>query len=172
MNAAVFVGIVRPDGSRLDFDYPDAYRAFIGTLAGDEVEIEIRKKRAKRTLKQNAYLHAVIKPYADHLGYTVEELKLALLGECFGYHEVSGVALPLKLHTADLSTTEFVDITELLIQKAAEDGIILLYPDEFTRAKRKRQRKDSAGRRAMAVRPRGAHPPSDRVAPSDADSGQ
>lgn len=131
-----FIGLVRDDGSKLDFDYPSTYRAFIQTLAGEEVEIDIRKKRTKRTLKQNAYLHAAIKPYADHLGYTVEELKLALLGECFGYHQVRGVTLPLKLHTAELTTQEFVEITELLIQRAAEDGVLILYPDEFKAAKK------------------------------------
>lgn len=136
-----FIGLVREDGSRLDFDFPSQYRAFIATLAGEEVEIEIRKKRTKRTLKQNAYLHAAIKPYADHLGYTVEELKLALLGECFGYHQVNGVTLPVKLHTAQLTTQEFVEITELLIQKAAEDDVLILYPDEFKAERKKQQRK-------------------------------
>lgn len=136
-----FVGLVREDGSRLDFDFPSQYRAFIQTLAGHEVEIEIRRKRTKRTVKQNAYLHAAIKPYADHLGYTVEELKLVLLGECFGYHQIKGVTMPVKLHTSELSTQEFVDITELLIQKAAEDGVMILYPEEFKRERRKQERK-------------------------------
>jgi len=136
-----FIGLVREDGSRLDFDFPSQYRAFIQTLAGHEVEIEIRRKRTKRTVKQNAYLHAAIKPYADHLGYTVEELKLALLGECFGYHQVAGVTMPVKLHTSELSTQEFVEITELLIQKAAEDGVMILYPEEFKRERRKQERK-------------------------------
>ena len=136
----IFIGLVRDDGSKLDFDYPSQYREFIQTLAGDEVEIEIRKKRAKRTLKQNAYLHAAIKPFADHCGYTVEELKLALLGECFGYHQVHGVTLPVKLHTSDLSTQEFVDITKLLIQRAAEQDVLILYPEEFKRQKRKQEK--------------------------------
>jgi hypothetical protein len=137
---ATFVGFVREDGSRLDFDFPSAYRAFIQRLAGEEVEIEIRKKRTKRTLKQNAYLHAAIAPFAEHLGYTVEELKLALLGECFGFHQVGGVTLPMKLHTSGLSTQEFVEITELLIQKAAEEGVMILYPEEFKAQKKKAAR--------------------------------
>lgn len=136
-----FIGLITEDGKKLILDYPDQFKAFYAPFAGHEVEVEIRKRRTKRTLKQNAYLHAVIKPYADHLGYTVEELKLALLGECFGYHQVNGVTLPLKLHTADLTTQEFVDITELLIQKAAEDNLMLLYPEEFKKQQRKRERK-------------------------------
>ncbi len=139
-----FVGIVREDGSRLDFDFPSQYRAFITTLAGEEVEIDIRKKRTKRTLKQNAYLHAAIKPFADHCGYTVEELKLALLGECFGYHQVNGVTLPVKLHTSELNTQEFVEITELLIQRAAEQDVMILYPEEFKREKRKQAARKAA----------------------------
>lgn len=134
----IFIGTVRDDGSKLDLDFPSDYREFIKQFAGYEIEVDVRRRRSKRSLKQNAYLHAVIKPYADHLGYTVEELKLALLGECFGYHSVKGVQIPVKLHTSDLSTQEFVDLTELLIQKAAEDGVLILYPDEHKAGKRKR----------------------------------
>jgi len=134
------VGVVTEDGKKLILDYPDQFKAEYAHYAGHEVELEVRKRRTKRTLKQNAYLHAAIKPFADHCGYTVEELKLALLGECFGYHQVKGVTLPIKLHTADLSTKEFCDITELLIQKAAEEHVLILLPEEFKRSSKKRQR--------------------------------
>jgi hypothetical protein len=135
------VGLVTEDGKKLMLDYPDQFKAEYAHFAGYEVEVEIRKKRTKRSLKQNAFLHAAIKPFADHCGYTVEELKLALLGECFGYHQVNGVTLPVKLHTADLSTQEFCDITELLMQKAAEENILILAPDEFRREKKKQLRR-------------------------------
>lgn len=135
--SVTFVGLVTEDGKRLLLDFPDAFKAFYQQFAGHEVEIELRKRRTKRTLKQNAYLHAAIKPFADHCGYTVEELKLALLGECFGYHQVNGVTLPVKLHTSELSTQEFVEITELLIQRAAEQDVLILYPEEFKREKAK-----------------------------------
>lgn len=136
-----FIGLITEDGKKLLLDYPDQFKAFYAQFAGHEVEVELRKRRTKRTLKQNAYLHAAIKPFADHCGYTVEELKLALLGECFGYHQVNGVTLPLKLHTAGLTTQEFVEITELLIQKAAEEGVLILYPEEWKRERKKAAKK-------------------------------
>ena len=132
-----FYGFVDDTGT-LHWDFKSQVKAFISTFKGCEIEVEIRERRKKRSLDQNAYLHAAIKPYADHLGYTVEELKLALLGECFGYHEVKGVQLPIRLHTSKLTTKEFVDLTELMVQKAAEDGVLILYPDEYKAAKAKR----------------------------------
>lgn len=134
------VGLVTEDGKRLILDYPDQFKAEYQQWAGHEVELEVRKRRTKRTLKQNAFLHAAIKPWADHLGYTVEELKLSLLGNVFGYHEVNGVTLPMKLHTSDLSTKEFGELTDYMIQKAAEDSILILLPDEFSKRKRKQDK--------------------------------
>lgn len=108
----IFIGTVREDGSRLDFDFPADYRNYIKQFAGHEVEIEIRKRRSKRSLRQNAWFHAFIVPFAEHLGYRVEELKLAGLIALFGTDVVMGFTVPKKPHTSQLNTEEFSDLCE------------------------------------------------------------
>lgn len=137
----IFIGTVRDDGSRLDFDYPDDYRAHIKQFAGHEVEIEVRKRRSKRSLKQNAAYHAAIAPLAEHLGYTTEELKLAMLGGCFGWREIAGQNIPERLHTSDLNTQDFNDLMAYTMQIAAEHDVLILDPSEWKAAKKKAQKK-------------------------------
>jgi hypothetical protein len=137
----IFIGTVRDDGSKLDFDFPQDYRNWIKQFAGHEVEIEVRKRRSKRTLKQNAAYHAAIAPLAEHLGYQTEELKLAMLGGCFGWREVAGANLPIRLHTSDLNTKDFAQLMDYTLQIAAENDVLILDPSEWKAAKRKQQRK-------------------------------
>lgn len=136
----IFIGTVDESG-RVHPDFPSKMHAFNREhFAGHEVEIEIRKRRSKRSLKQNAAYHAAIAPLADHLGYTTEELKLAMLGGCFGWREVSGAQLPIRFHTSDLTTEEFSDLMAYTNQIAAEAGILILDPSDWKREKKKQQR--------------------------------
>lgn len=139
--SGIFIGTVDEQG-RVHPDYPSKMHEFNRAhFAGHEVEIEIRKRRSKRSLKQNAAYHAAIAPLAEHLGYTTEELKLAMLGGCFGWHEISGAQLPIRLHTSDLNTEEFSDLMAYTNQIAAEAGILILDPSEWKAAKRKQLRR-------------------------------
>lgn len=135
-----FIGVVRDDGSKLDFDYPKDYRAFIQTLAGYEVEIDIRKKRTRRTLKQNAFFHAAIAPLAEHLGCTTEELKIDLLGTWFGWKDIRNSKVPERLHTSELNTKDFADLMDHTMQIAAEEGIVILDPSQYKTQKRRREK--------------------------------
>jgi len=130
-----FRGFVSDDG-RLTLDWPRQFRQDVRVLAGYEVEGELRRRRSKRSGEQNRYLHVVIKPLADELGYTTEELKLVLLGETFGYREVRGANIPMRLHTSDLNTQEFAQLIERLLQVAAEASVVILLPDEWRAARR------------------------------------
>lgn len=136
----IFIGTVRDDGSKLDFDFPTDYRNFIRQFAGHEVEVEIRKRRSKRTLRQNAWLHAFLTPLAERLGYTVAELKLVGLVAVFDTHDVMGYRVPVQPHTSELNTEQMSDLCEWFIQQAAQldPPFLVLYPDEFKRQKRKR----------------------------------
>lgn len=141
----LFIGVVRDDGSKLDFDSPDEYRDFIRAhFAGHEVEIEIRKRRSKRSLRQNSAYHASIQPLAEHLGYTVEELKLVMLGGCFGWHTVAGAQMPDRMHTSELNTEDFADLMAYTMQIAAENDIVILDPSQWKAEKRKSTRRDAA----------------------------
>lgn len=134
-----FVGLVNDEGTRMVFDYPSQYRAFIKTLAGHEVEVELRKKRSKRSLRQNAWFHAFMEPFAASIGETVPDLKLIGLVAVFGTKVVMGYTVPVYAHTSELDTHQFSDLCEWFVQKAAECGFVVLYPDEFKRKKRARR---------------------------------
>lgn len=133
----IFVGVVTDDGKKLLLDYPQDFKTHYAQFAGDEVEVEVRKHRAKRSLKQNRWMHSFLRPLADHLGYTVEELKLVGMVAVFGTHAVMGQTVPVKAHTSQLTTQEMVDLCEWFVQVAAEHDLVILYPDEFKRARAK-----------------------------------
>jgi hypothetical protein len=104
----VFHGRVTPDG-KLELLTSEAQqrREYLRTLAGEHVEVIVRKPREQRSEDQNAYLHAVPFPLiADHTGYSIEEVKLVLMGECWGWHQVAGHDIPIKPHTSDMTTEE------------------------------------------------------------------
>jgi len=136
------IGLVDDQG-RIHLDDPVQQRKFCAEyLNGDEIEIEIRKRRSKRSLRQNSWLHAAIEPLAEHLGYDIDDLKLDLLGITFGWKEMkSGNKVPNKLHTSDLNTEEFSDLMAVAQRVAAEEGVVILDPSQYKAAKRKAERK-------------------------------
>lgn len=139
----ILIGVVRDDGSKLDFDYPDDYREHIKQLAGHEVEIEIRKRRSTRSDRQSRWMHSFLRPLAKRLGTTLEELKLIGLVANWGTHDVMGFTVPVKPNTSKLNTEEHADLCEWYVQKAAEldPPFLILYPEEFKREKKKQQKK-------------------------------
>lgn len=116
----IFHGRIGEDGKfELAETERDLRRTYFQTLAGQSVEITVRKERTNRSIDQNAYLHAVPFPLlAEELGYeSIEDLKLALMGECWGYHrdKVSGKDFPIKPHTSDMSVDECSQFIEWLV---------------------------------------------------------
>lgn len=136
----IFIGLVREDGSKVDLDYPTDYRNFVRQFAGHEVEIEIRKRRSKRSLRQNAWFHSFIVPFAESIGETVPRLKLIGLVAVFGTENVMGYTVPKYAHTSDLDTEQFSDLCEWFVQEAARCNFLVLYPEEFKREKKKQLR--------------------------------
>src|SRR4029077_8476171 len=79
------------------------------SLAGQRVEVVVRKGRAKRSQDQNAYIHAVPIPIlADHFGESISDMKLILMGECWGWRfdPLAGREIPIKAHTSDMTVEE------------------------------------------------------------------
>jgi len=78
--------------------------------------IEIKEYRKKRSLDQNAYIHAVpLKIISDQTGYTMDEIKEYLCGEFMGWqdYEVRGKQMqrPLKT-TSQMTTLEMTNFIE------------------------------------------------------------
>jgi hypothetical protein len=135
----IFRGVITEDGKYFLPDAKREWEAHKQSLAGYEVDVSVRKHRSKRSLKQNAWLHAFLGQLAEHWGYRVEELKIAGLSEVFGTHVVMGIVVPIKPHTSELNTIEMSDLCEWFIQKAAEDDVLVLYPEEYKRAQKKKR---------------------------------
>jgi hypothetical protein len=99
-------------GGLLVLDRPKDYAKHLRSLAGQYVEIVARKRRTKRSLDQNAYIHVAATLASEHTGYTLAEVKLIWMGECWGWHTVAGHELPVKPHTSDMTVDEasyFID---------------------------------------------------------------
>jgi hypothetical protein len=97
--------------------------------------VSIERYHAKRTLDQNAFLHAVpLRIIAEHTGYSLDDIKDYLLGEAFGWeqYEIMGrqCSRPLK-RSSDLTVKEFGWFLEWIEAWAADTlGLIVPRPDE------------------------------------------
>lgn len=139
MSAGVFLGLVRDDGSKLDLDYPAQFKAFIRRFAGDEVEIEVRKRRSRRSTDQNAYWWGVVIPHiAEYTGYTHDEAHEALKVKFLGQEDVSRGLVRVG-STAKLNTQEFAALVDRVLLWAAEElGVVIPLPEKEP-AKRQRR---------------------------------
>lgn len=100
-------------------------------LEGQDVEITIGRRRKKRSLKQNAYLWAVVNPMiAEAAGYdTAEEAHDALRMHFLLKHGDS--KMPTIGSTTDLTTGEFEEYMSKVRRLAAEMwGIYIPEPNE------------------------------------------
>jgi len=96
-------------------------RRWLESLAGRDVEIVVRKKRTKRSLDQNALIHAIASTLADHCGNSLAEMKFELMGACWGWRTLkSGLVVPVKLHTADMTVEEATQFIDWLYPWCAE----------------------------------------------------
>lgn len=146
-----FVGFVEDDG-RLTLDHKAAFLAFVKRFRGEEVELELRKRRTKRSDRQNKALHAMLTPWSHGEGYPMDELKRDLLIAVFGSQEVTSpitgevVMVPTKPHTSQLTTAECAEFVGRVVEIAAGCGVILELPDEFKarKAKEAKQRRKAA----------------------------
>lgn len=97
--------------------------------------VEIKEYRKKRSLDQNAYIHAVpLKILAEHTGYELEELKEYLCGEFSGWdqREVFGkTKVRPKLRTSDMDSQQMTQFIEFLIWFGSDKlGLTIPYPTE------------------------------------------
>jgi hypothetical protein len=96
------------------------FYAYLGSLEGLEVEVVVRKKRSKRSDQQNRYYWGVVvKMIADHCGYTPEEMHEALKFKVLGSESPDDHGLVKIRSTAALSTDEFSQYVNKVVQFAA-----------------------------------------------------
>jgi hypothetical protein len=98
--------------------------------------IQVEKYSKRRTLQQNAFLHAVpLRMLADETGHDVEDLKTYLLGECFGWeaYEMFGERRKRPtLSSSQLSVEQFAHFLDWIEAWAVENlGMIIPKPNEY-----------------------------------------
>lgn len=131
----VFHGQVSDDGRLLLVTTEQALRrVHLRRLAGKAVEVTIRRERTKRSIDQNSYIHGVpVTILADHFGYTIPEMKLVLMGECFGWKPdaISGREIPAKPSTSDMTVEDCSYFIDWIIPWALTNhGVSIPLPSE------------------------------------------
>lgn len=150
---STFLGFV-DDTGKLSLDHQAAFRAYAKRLAGNEVEIEIRKRRVRRSDRQNRAFHACITPWALSEGHDIEDLKDDLLREVFGLRETVNTLtgevkhVLAEPHTSTLDTAKFAHLMERTVEIAARCGVVLELPGEFNARKQAEAKARAKQRRA------------------------
>lgn len=127
-------GVITEEG-RLELSSKHAFRLGCKAMAPGPVVLRMKHQASKRTLDQNAFLHAV--PFtilADYFGLSVEETKYALMGEKFGWTDnpLGGPAIPVKPSTSSMTVAECTDFIDWLIPWALEKwNVSIPLPNEF-----------------------------------------
>jgi hypothetical protein len=81
----------------------------------------------------------MVEPWAKARGWAIETLKQVVLEDVFGRLEVvhgrTGVVFHVlaEPHTSRLSKEQFSFLITRSVELAAEDGVVLVAPDEFNR---------------------------------------
>lgn len=128
--APSFVGFVDING-KLSIDRLDHFKAYCKHFAGNEVEVEVRKRRSRRGLKANAfYWAAVLPPIAHRLeGWTVDEVHEAMKAKFLGREDLEH-GLSKIGSSAKLNVEEFAQYLDSIILWAAETlGVVIDVPE-------------------------------------------
>lgn len=130
---------------------PVAYRQYLAQFGdGEDISVTLEPYEVKRSLDQNAYFHAEpllkwMQGESDFEGLTPAQAKLVLLGMYFGYEQTkSGVWIPMKSSTSELTKAEFTLFIEWLIEEGNARGINVLPPEPDPSKRDKRVRIDEA----------------------------
>jgi hypothetical protein len=111
-------------------------RAAISELSNDKPwVVEIKPYVKKRSLEQNAFLHAVpLRMIADETGHDVEDMKTYLMGEAFGWLDYEVMGSPRRkplLGTSELNAKQFMWFLEWVEAWAVRElGMMIPKPNE------------------------------------------
>lgn len=128
-------GATVTEEGRLEPHNLKSFREAVHRLPAGEYWITVEPRKTKRTLDQNAYLHAVPFPLiADYVGCSVEDIKYDLMGEKWGWKPSAldpNRMIPVMPHTSDMTVEQCSEFIDWLIPFAAEKfGMSIPYPDE------------------------------------------
>ena len=109
----------------------EAHKAqtYLDKLLSDGATIELKKIPKKRTLKQNAYVHALFQLWGFEYGYNIDEAKAVVKTELGYVYERSGRTF-LK-RTSDMDTKELTEFIDKFRTWSAHNGYYLASADEM-----------------------------------------
>jgi hypothetical protein len=123
----------RVKGGRLIAFDRDAVQRQLPQFEGKRVEVVIRAKRDKRSVKQNRlYWGYVIRPLAAKIGYTDRECHEAMKWRLLGLVNPDA-KFPVIRSTTSCSVDEFTTFVEDILQIAAGEGLVITFPGEAPR---------------------------------------
>ena len=103
----------------------------LDTLIESRKVIELKEKRKKRTISQNAYMHVLFSIFGNETGYTASEAKTLLKRECKSLMIYEKKGEKFLRGTSDLSKEEGQIFIDWVINFAGMQGIHLPTPDEY-----------------------------------------
>lgn len=130
----VFLAQVTPAG-KLVFEDRAAFVRHVRALAGKPVDVVVKRHRAQRSQKANAYYFGVVvKLLAEHCGYEPDEMHEALAMRFLRIEDCQVTGSPRRKRTPDTDTKEFADYVDACIRFAAELGVLVPDPQHVEAA--------------------------------------
>ena len=130
----VFAGRVDARG-HLTLEQQPRFLRWLQRLAGERVDLSVRKHRSRRSQEQNRYWFWAMGFLAEHAwgendAEAKERMHYWLLIRHFGAVEFDGFTIPART-SRGLSTAEFSAMIEWMVQFAARDlGVVVPLPNE------------------------------------------
>ena len=107
---------------------------YICQFEGKEVTVDVKRKRSKRSLEQNAFFHSWVGLLSDYTGYTKTEMKDIIKNQflkCESVNEKTGSIFTYTKDTSSLNKTEFADFcTDIQHWSESEFNVRLPLPNE------------------------------------------
>ena len=121
----IFTGHVLSDGL-LVMNHQQDYARHVRSLAGQYVEVIVRRKRLQRSLQANRYYFGVVVALiAEHCGYEKDEMHELLAMRFLRIEDDPVTGSPRRQRTPHTDTTEFSEYVERCIRFGAELGVVI-----------------------------------------------
>lgn len=99
-------------------------------LCKGNTPFEIIKKRKRKSVSNNAYLHVCIKLFAIEYGYNLDEAKTILKRNChFMVYEKNGSKFLRRVR--DMDNLECADFTTWIRNYSSQQGLYIPTPEEY-----------------------------------------
>jgi hypothetical protein len=99
-------------------------------LCKGNVPFEVTKKRKRKSVSNNSYLHVCITLFAIEYGYNLEEAKTLLKRNCYFMVYVKNGSSFLK-RVRDMDDAECADFTTWIRNYSSKQGLYIPTPEEY-----------------------------------------